>query len=67
MAVMDRMAELEQRLIFFYLLLLKMLLEFNSLFFFICQGDKGEVGMRGLDGNPGVKVSLFCILLHVII
>ena len=40
MAVMDRMAELEQRLIFFFLLLLKILLEFNSLFFSLVRETK---------------------------
>ena len=63
MAVIDRMAELEQRLIvFFFFLLLLMVVELSFyLFFFIFQGDKGEVGMRGLDGNPGIKVLIIVL------
>ena len=29
------------------------------------QGEKGEAGMPGRDGNPGIKVFMLCILLLI--
>ena len=73
MAVMDRIAELEQRFVFSSYFCWKCYWNLIP-FFLICQGDKGEVGMRGLDGNPGIKVHVhvlyfitckddYCVLL----
>ena len=37
---------------------------FLVIFFFIFQGEKGEVGMQGKDGNASMKVFLICISFY---